>query len=84
MVSLALLGVREVLEVENLELAILLDEGDDGEAVILQRSTADGGPRGCELQKTVRYNSRGHDSWVQRQTWTTTLPCASITSWMVG
>ena len=84
MVSLTLLGVREVLEVENLELAILLDEGDDGEAVIFQRSTADGAPRGCELQKTVRYNQRGHDSWVQRQTWTTTFPCASITSWMVG
>ena len=84
MVGVALIGVREVLDVENLELAILLDKGEDGDAVIPQRSTADGGPCRCELQMTACYNPRGHDSWVQRQTWTTTFPSASITSRMVG
>jgi hypothetical protein len=64
MVGVALIGVREVLDVENLELAILLDKGEDGDAVIPQRGTADGGPRRCELQMTACYNPRGHDNSV--------------------
>jgi hypothetical protein len=48
----ALLGVREVLNLEELEHTILLHESEDEEGMVLELGALDGRPCGCELHRS--------------------------------
>lgn len=48
----ALLGVREVLDIEDLERTILLYKSEDEEGIVVKLGAAGGGPHGCKLRRS--------------------------------
>ena len=56
MEGITLHGVREVLDLGDLEFPVLLDEREDEDGVVIDRGTVGGRPDGCHLHD--RYVSR--------------------------
>lgn len=48
--GVALLGVGEVLAVEDLKFPVLLDKSDDGDGFVGERLPEDGSQQSCELR----------------------------------
>lgn len=76
-----LLGVGKALTMEDLKFPVFFGKSDDGENFKGERDPKDGGHHSCDLhcgymlwsETTLQFRIEG-------QTWTTTLPGASITS----
>ena len=79
--GIALLGVGEVLAMEDFKFPVLLDKSEDADSFVGERGPGDGSHHSCDLR-------RGYMSWsgttrrfnVERRTWMITFPGASITS----
>ena len=57
--GVALLGVGEVLTMEDLEFSVLFDKSDDGDRVVGERDPKDGSQHSCGL-------CRGYTLWPER------------------
>ena len=50
--GVALLRVREVLDLENFEFPVLLDKGEDEDSIVVDCSTVSRGPHSCHLRRS--------------------------------
>jgi len=79
--GITVLGVAEVLAVEDLEFPVLLDKSVDDDSIIFVRGPGDGREHGCDLR--CSYVLWSETMWrfcIEGRTWATTFPGASINS----
>ena len=81
MEGLTLLGVREVLNLEDFEFPILLDERKDEDSIVVDCGAVTGVPHGRHLRRSdVLEPETTWQLCEEGQTWRTTLPGASMIS----
>jgi len=77
----ALLGVGEVLAMDDFKLPVLFDKSEDADSFVGERGSGDGSHHSCDLRRD--YMSLSGTTWrfhVEGRTWMITFPGASITS----
>lgn len=74
--------MRKVLKPEDFELSISLDGSHDGEAIVFERGATGGSAQARPLCRgDVLWAETAKQVCVQRRTWITTFPGASIALW---
>jgi hypothetical protein len=82
--SHTLLGVRgEAFGLKNLKFSIFFDKGHDVDKIAVDSGAIAGREQDCDLRGRYTLRSETKRQCKEGQTWVTTFPGASITSWKV-